>query len=39
MRESGRVVPMRLRVTEVFRLTNGEWRMVHRHASMAKDGS
>ena len=37
MKESGRMTPMRLRVTEVFRRVDGEWRMVHRHASMAKD--
>jgi ketosteroid isomerase-like protein len=28
---------MTLRVSEVFRRKEGEWRMVHRHASVAKE--
>lgn len=30
-------VPMRIRVTEVFRHADGEWRLVHRHADVAKE--
>lgn len=30
-------VAMTLRVTEVFRLEDGEWALVHRHADMAKE--
>jgi ketosteroid isomerase-like protein len=35
----GRAEPaeMTLRVSEVFRRKEGEWRMVHRHASVAKE--
>lgn len=29
-------VEMRIRVTEVFRRMNGEWKLVHRHADLAK---
>ncbi|MEP7313903.1 MAG: nuclear transport factor 2 family protein [Pseudomonadota bacterium] len=33
----GTLQPMCLRVTEVFRRIDGEWRLVHRHASKASD--
>lgn len=30
-------INMSLRVTEIFRLEHGEWRLFHRHADMLKD--
>jgi ketosteroid isomerase-like protein len=32
MRGQADAIPMNLRVTEVFRREDGEWKMVHRHA-------
>ena len=36
MKKGGKKVPMKLRVTEVFRKEDGEWRLAHRHADPAK---
>jgi ketosteroid isomerase-like protein len=35
MKKGGKSVPMKLRVTEVFRVEDGEWRLAHRHADQA----
>ena len=37
MRGRDALVPMKLRVTEVFRKDGGEWRIIHRHADMLSD--
>ncbi|HSX08119.1 MAG TPA: nuclear transport factor 2 family protein [Candidatus Saccharimonadales bacterium] len=36
IKASDELVPMDLRVTELFRLENGEWKLFHRHADMLK---
>jgi ketosteroid isomerase-like protein len=37
MKRGGKKVPVKLRVTEVFRKEDGEWRLAHRHADQARE--
>lgn len=37
IKQSGELVPMNLRVTELFRPEKGEWKLFHRHADMLKE--
>ena len=39
MGERQEPMEMRIRVTEVFRRIDGEWKMIHRHADMGKQES
>jgi ketosteroid isomerase-like protein len=39
MREREEPIEMRIRVTEVLRRIDGEWKMIHRHADIAKQDS
>lgn len=37
VKESGKLTPMDLRVTELFRLENGTWKLFHRHADRLQE--
>lgn len=35
MNGDDKLIPMKLRITELFRLREGAWKLIHRHADLA----